>query len=225
VDIGPEVSSVGIGALAKLKNLVVLLFLKAHTRLQLQRQLQQLELCAQLLPHLDHCMHIFDTSNVFDKFSVSIHDAVVLQPRELRLQQIVLSGGVQPHTHCLLPQLEGLFLIEPTGDVAGLCERFASVTTLSLAEATMDTVLGVLQRVGHRLATLALDHTRPQLSLNKALGCCPKLKSLTLHNSVADENWNVSAASVANLEEIHLAMYKRRCSYGFYIQVNVAEAL
>lgn len=104
VDLNPEVSSVGIAALAVLKNLKVFLFKDGEDEedpLQplMKQLLQQVELCAQFLPHLEQCMHAYQVDDLFndEKFYVSIHDQVVQRPRTLQLLQISLSGSTQLH--------------------------------------------------------------------------------------------------------------------------------
>lgn len=223
----PEVSHVGIGALARLENLQQFLFKDLSEELPLQqqqlhqRQLQPMKLCGQLLPRLEMSGRCFDVDSLLDDVCFSLHDEVVQLQLELQLQQIVLGGDSRPDAACRLPKLDELLLVRPTGDVSGMCQRFDRVTSLSLTGATMDVVCSVLDSIGHRLDTLALVQTTPQLVLHEAIGRCPRLTSLTIKNTTQYEHWFLPYGSLGCLEQINLGMNSKNANFGFFIRVKI----
>jgi hypothetical protein len=227
VILAAEVSSVGFEALSKLKNLQQFLFRDLEQDWHLHERC--LLLCTQFLPKLrivgldfsDLSLETFseeDDGNFY-------HDQVVQQPIQLGLEEVILSGDAQPHHKCQLPQLRTLHLFRPVGDVAGMCDRFLALEVISFYEAKAETVMAVLQLVGHRLHKLILDEIKPgKLSVSKMLQLCPNLKHLHMVLCEFDDSYTVWPVEMLScLEEVNIQMVYEPLPCGLIVKVKIMK--
>ena len=208
-------TSVGFEALTKLRHLRQFLLNQSPP----DWQTNWVHWCMQLLPHLKMIGFSFSKYKWYVPRNGHHDEVVVLQtPAKLSLEEMILSGDVQPAMGCELPELQTLFLLRPMGDVAGMCDRFQNLSTLWFYHAHMDVVESVLQRVGHRLSGLSIRVTLPKLLLGNVLCLCPNLKILTL-NCRRGDVWNLPAGCLSILEEFY-CIDSSLSSPGFIVQVR-----
>lgn len=218
-------SSVGFEALSKLKHLQQFLFGDFEEDWQLHRVC--LLLCTQFLPKLRFIgLDFSDLNNeTFEEEDHGnfYHDQVVQQPIQLGLEEVILSGHAQPHNNCQLPQLRTLHLFRPVGDVAGMCDRFLTLSEISFYEGDTDTVMAVLQLVGRRLHKLVMEEIGPQeFVLPTLLQLCPNLKHLHIVMCGYDDSYTSAWPTeiFGCLEEVNLQMVYEPLPCGFIVMVR-----
>jgi hypothetical protein len=205
-----KVSSAGIQALATLP------FLRKFTfwiegRKWLPEQQRCLLLCSQFLPRLKISGMEYKLKIPFEyndyPMKEFIHNPVILQPRNLGLEQVILSGEVNPHPNCKLPLLQRVCWATPSGDVLGFFNKFQTITELGFFFAEEKVVVQVLKEVGRRLTKLVL-HRINSFSLSTILTLCPNLKYVCFSecSSFKDSSDIWPQNMFQSLEEFHLSM-------------------
>jgi hypothetical protein len=211
------VSSVGFQALAKLRNLREVM--SSDATWQQEKCMRLMRLCVQCLPHL----RVFGCNSGLDshciKYGVTHNEMMLQTPKKLNLESLALEGDVEPALGWELPELQGLHLRKPSGDVAGLCDRFQNLSFLSFCEADMDVIESVLQHVGQRLSKLEISEARPASLLGTAVALCPNLKILSFECGYGDD-LNLPAECLRFLEEVSMDIYCTLFPPGFIVQVS-----
>jgi hypothetical protein len=217
LELDSKMTSVGFEALTNLRHLRQFLLNQSPPDWQTNWVLW----CMQLLPHLQIVGLNFSKYMWYYVPRNGYHNEVALlhTPAKLSLEEMILSGDVQPAMGCELPELQTLYLLRPTGDVAGMCDRFQNLTTLWFCHAHMDVIESVLQQVGHRLSRLSMRATLPKLLLENVLCLCPNLKILTF-DCCRGVIWNLPAGCLSLLEEVYLCIEFGFFSPGFFVQVR-----
>jgi hypothetical protein len=229
VALAPEVSSVGFEALSKLNHLRQFLFGDYNESMELEQKC--LLLCALFLPKLqisgfdftEPCLQTFHLL-VDGDLRYFYHDQVVQLPIKIGLEQLVVSGNVQIHKNFQLPELRTLYLcrlIDENENVAGMLDRFSTISELGLFKLETDTVIKVLQLVGRKLRKLAMGELQGLLLL-KILQLCPSLRHLQITLCKFDDLdtvWPVEFFSC--LEEVVLQMQFNPLPSSFTVQVKI----
>ena len=229
VALAPEVSSVGFEALSKLNHLRQFLFGDYNESMELEQKC--LLLCALFLPKLqisgfdftEPCLQTFHLL-VDGDLRYFYHDQVVQLPIKIGLEQLVVSGNVQIHKNFQLPELRTLYLcrlIDENENVAGMLDRFSTISELGLFKLETDTVIKVLQLVGRKLRKLAMGELQGLLLL-KILQLCPSLRNLQITLCKFDDLdtvWPVEFFSC--LEEVVLQMQFDPLPSSFTVQVKI----
>jgi hypothetical protein len=221
MEISYSVSNVGFQALAKLRKLRQLQF-SFENHQSLLRLKRLVVLYVEFLPHVrllgKTCKNVrsYHTDQCLHNEIVKLQNAA-----KLDLEELALSGDVDPAIRCQLPELQVLNLYTASGDVARVCDRFQNLSAIIFYSVQVEVIESVLQHVGQRLSSLTVSQTHPGLVLGNLVGWCPNLKILTLECSSSDV-WNVPAGCLSRLEEIHFVMFDQRFPPGFIVQVRFA---
>jgi hypothetical protein len=172
------VTIVGFQALATLPFLRKFTFWKDQYKWSPEQQ-KCLLLCSQFLPKLN----ISGVESIFEIpfeplflawYSYYIHNVVFLQRLHLSLEQVILSGEVNPHPNCQLPKLQRVRWDRPSGDVLSFFNKFRTITELGFFNADKIVVEQVLKEMGWHLTKLVLGGM--DFSMSKFLPLCPNLK-------------------------------------------------
>jgi hypothetical protein len=192
VILDPFVTSVGIQALSKLKNLQQFLFADL-CRESFKLQLQCLLLCAQFLPRLRIVGSEFKYLSSESMLECAqagkfYHNQVLQLPSQLCLEKLILSGEVKLHDACQLPELRELHLFSPSSSVVGYFrERFSAISHIGFYKSAVETAMEVLQLVGGRIRSLVIEEPLLELSMVTILQLCPKLNKLKLYKCMLSD--------------------------------------
>jgi hypothetical protein len=230
VALAPEVSSAGFKALSKLSHLQQFLFGDFKESWEFQQKC--LLLCAQFLPKLRIAGFNFADAYSLDMLNSMVdgevgdfyHDQVVQHPFKIGLEELMVSGNVQIHESCQLPNLRALYTSQLTdGNIAGLFSRFTTITELGICKTKTDTVMNVLQIVGRSLSKIALVQLPQKFSLLKIFQLCPNLERLHIivcKFNDSDSLWPMEILGC--LEEVNFQMiFDEPLPRGFIVKVKI----
>jgi len=228
VALAPEVSSIGFNALSSLSHLQQFLFGDFKESWEFQQKC--LLMSARFLPKLRFAGFNFADAYSMDMLIAMVdgdvgdfyHDQIVQQPFRLGLEELMINGNVQIHEDCQLPNLRALYTSQLNdGNIAGLFNRFTTITKLGICQTKTNTVMKVLQTVGWSLSRLALGQLPQKFSLLKLLQMCPKLERLHIVACTFDDfNSLWSLEMLSCLEETNFQMTSEPLPCGFIVKVN-----
>jgi len=226
-----EVTSIGFQALSTLLHLKQFLFGNCFEGRSWEHLQKCILLCAQYLPHLKVAGRQFDILYGYSR-GCNYHKELLHQQQlpKQSLADLIIGSDVEPFKNLQFPVLESLSLWLPVKDMVSLCDRFSTITALALHGSSPDTavIMTLLQSVGGRLRTLALQEVQRPLSLAQVFEYCPRLGGFRIQfcNFNDDPSTEWPDKYFNNVKEAHVGNQRPDAGWeslppGFLMQVHI----